>query len=304
MNKTLEVIKKLYKPYRYTIKKSCTIIETNKGKYVVKEKKDRNIRELYNYLRSRSFHNFPDLVDDDRDDLNVYEYIEEINTPKEQKALDLINLVTLLHNKTSYFKEVSTDTYQEIYDNIHNNILYLQEYYTNLILEIENEVYMSPSHYLLIRNSSKIFAALNFCQQELDEWFELVKDKTKSRVSVIHNNLATEHLIRNEQDFLISWDSSRIDSPVLDLIKFYQNEYFDLNFEEILKQYMMKFPLTEAETKLLFIMISLPKEVNLDSSEFKNCQIVRESLDYIFKTEELTRPYYAPQDPNEETQFQ
>ncbi len=303
MNKTLEVIKKLYKPYRYTIKNNCTIIETNHGKFVVKEKKERNIRELYNYLRSRNFTYFPNLIDDERNDLNVYEYVEEITTPKEQKALDLINLTALLHNKTSYFKEVSSDTYQEIYDNINNNILYLQEYYTNLILEIENEIYMSPSHYLLIRNSSKIFAALNFSKRELDDWFELVKEESKTRVSVIHNNLSTEHLIRNQQDFLISWDRSKIDSPVLDIIKFYQNEYFDLNFEEILNRYMQKFPLNEAETRLLFIMISLPKEVKLEDNEFKNCQIVRESLDYIYKTEELTRPYYPPNDPDEETQL-
>ena len=303
MNKTLDVIKKLYKPYRYTIKNNCTIIETNQGKFVVKEKKERNIRELYNYLRSRNFTNFPDLIDDERNDLNVYEYVEEVTTPKEQKALDLINLIALLHNKTSYFKEVSSDTYQEIYDNINNNILYLQEYYTNLILEIENEIYMSPSRYLLIRNSSKIFAALNFSKRELDEWFELVKEETKTRVSVIHNNLSTEHLIRNQQDFLISWDRSKIDSPVLDIIKFYQNEYFDLNFEEILNRYMQKFPLNEAETRLLFIMISLPKEVILEDNEFKSCQTVRENLDYIYKTEELTRPYYPPNDPDEETQF-
>ena len=36
----------------------------------------------------------------------MYEYIEDVNTPEEQKAIDLVSMMSLLHNKTTYYKEV------------------------------------------------------------------------------------------------------------------------------------------------------------------------------------------------------
>ena len=44
------------------------------------------------------------------------EYVEDVNISLEQKALDLIKVVALLHSKTTYFKEVTKDKYKEIYE--------------------------------------------------------------------------------------------------------------------------------------------------------------------------------------------
>src|SRR5574344_2287437 len=103
---SIDVLKNIYRPYRYTIKGKTTIINTTSGDYVIKEK-SKDIKELYGYLISRNFDNFPKLIDESRKDVNVYEYIEDTTMPKEQKSIDLIRLVSNLHNKTSYFKEVS-----------------------------------------------------------------------------------------------------------------------------------------------------------------------------------------------------
>ena len=261
MNSSLEVLKQVYKPYRYTLKKKSIILETTAGNYVVKEKGSTDIKELYSYLISRNFDNFPALIDGERNEVNVYEYVEDITTPIEQKSLDMADVVASLHNKTTYFKEVSEDTYKSIFESISSNINYLSSYYGELMNKINREVYMSPSHYLIARNSSKIFAALDFCQKELDEWYELVKTKTKERVALIHNNLSTEHLLKGSRDALISWDNSKVDSPVLDMIKFYQNDYQSIDFEEVFKRYLERYPLNEEEKKLFFITISIPKEI-------------------------------------------
>ena len=222
-----------------------------------------------------------------------FEYIKDVDMPKEQKALDLINVVSLLHNKTTYYKVVSDDVFKSIYDSIKSNIDFLKNYYENMFNTIENIEYMSPSEYLLIRNSSKIFSCLSFCEKELDEWFDLTKEDNKQRVSLIHNNLALDHFIKNDKDYLISWDKSKIDSPVLDLINFYKNNYFDLDFETILNSYQSKYKLNESEKKLLFIVISLPLKYERKNNEFNSCTEVRNILDYLFKTEELVRPYYT-----------
>ncbi len=296
MNKSLDVIKKAYKPYRYTIKNKATIIETTSGTYVVKNKKQKNIHKLYEYLKSRNFDYFPAIIEENRDGVNIFEYIEEIEIPKEQKAEDMIDLVALLHNKTSFFKEVNLDSYQEIYDNIINNINDLKIFYNNLFDNIENMIYLSPSAYLLIRNSSKINSALDFCESEIKEWFELVKNEDKQRVATIHNNLSTTHFIHNNKNYLISWENSKIDSPVLDLINFYKNDYLDLRFDEILKRYLRTFPLSNAELKLFYIVISIPPKIRVLKNEFQNCRNISTILDYIYKTEKLVRPYYSEQE--------
>jgi hypothetical protein len=147
--------------------------------------------------------------------------------------------------------------------------------------------------YALIRNISKIFSSLDFSSSELDTWFNMVKNQNKKRVCLIHNNLSLEHFIKNEQDYLISWDEARIDSPVLDLVKFYQSDYFNVNFDILFSRYLEMVHLSDDEKKLFFILISIPKKIELRDTEFKNCTNVRVLMDYLFITEKLVRPYYA-----------
>lgn len=292
MNKSIEVLKDIYKPIRYTKRGKITILETTSGNFVVKPKEN-DIAKVYRYLQSRNFHEFPELVDFSRADVNMFSYVEDTSMPVEQKAEDLIGVLASLHQKTAYFKTVSLDTYQEIYENVDSNIQYLRQYYDALFDTSYLEVYMSPSHYLFMRNSSKILSSLDFAKRELDDWFELVKQESRQRVSFIHNNMSLDHYLKSDRDYFISWEKSKIDSPVLDLVHFYQTDYFDVEFQSLFQKYQEKFPLLDAEKKLFFILISLPMKITLTDNEFQNCKSVRESLDYLFKTEELVRPYYS-----------
>lgn len=292
MTRSLDVLKDIYKPLKYTLKGKITILETTSGNFVVKEKNN-DIRELYKYLESRSFNYFPKLIDDSRKDVNVFEYISGTQMPEEQKAQDLVELVSLLHNKTSYFKEVSEDKYQEIYENVLGNINHLNEYYNSIYDIYFLEEFLSPDKYMLMTNMYKIFASLGFCENELNNWYDLVRNEKKQRVSVVHNNLETNHFIKAEKDYIISWDKFKVDTPILDIINFYKKEYLNYDFSVLLKQYLERYSWSEAELKLFFIIISLPPKIELSEDIFENCKNIRYDLDYIFKTEELTRPYYT-----------
>lgn len=292
MNKSFEVLKDIYKPYRYTFLGRVTVLETTSGNFVVKPKKN-DILKVYRYLQSRNFYDYPKLVDSSREDVNVFDYVQDTFMPAEQKAQDLIDVLARLHQKTTYFKTVSLDTYQEIYESIDSNILYFRQYYDSMFDFIFPSVYMAPSEYLFMQNCSKILSSLDFAKRELDEWFELVKTEDKQRVCFIHNNICLEHYLKSDQDYFISWEKSKIDSPILDLVHFYQTDYFNVEFSSLFQKYQEKFPLHEAEKKLFFILISLPRKVTLSDSEFQNCKMVRECLDYLYKTEALIRPYYT-----------
>lgn len=289
---SIDLLTRIYKPYKVTVKGSTKIFNCTNGDYVVKQKKEKDIKELYKYLSSRSFEYYPKLIEDNRSDVNVYEYIEDNSIDDEQKLYDLINLISLLHNKTSYYKEVTNDKIKSIYEELLGRVLFLEEYFNKIIFEIEDNVFISPSNNLLLNNSSKIFESLTFLKREIEEWYKISIDKNKMRVSLIHNNLELDHYIKNKDDYLISWDNYKIDSPILDIVKLYKKVYLNMDFSEPLKTYMDKFELTEIEKKLLFIMLVMPDEINLSENELRNVSIVRKYLDYIFKTENLIRPYY------------
>lgn len=299
MNK-LESLKSLYKPFRYTIRGNCTILETTSGNFVLKKKpKEKDLVSIFNYLKSRNFDYFPNIYDDVRDDTYVYEYVEDDNIINPQKSEDLINLVALLHAKTSFNKEVTEETYKEIYENINNNILYLKDYYRKYFESFLHEIYMSPSHYTFVKNYSKINAALNFSEKELNNWYDMVNKKTNERVSLIHNNLSLDHYIRNTKDYLISWDKAKFDTPVLDLVQLYQTEFWNLEFSSLYKKYLSITSISESEQKLFFIIISLVPEINFSDSEFNCTKRMRKSLDYIYKTEAFLAPYYSTNTENE-----
>lgn len=292
MNKSIEILKSIYKPYRYTIKGKSTILETTCGDFIIKPK-NKDINELYTYLTNRGFMNYPKIIDSSRDEVNVFEYVEDIKLPKEQKCDDLIEIIASLHNKTSYFKEVSEDKFKSIYEDIKSNISYLSNYYNTLYEIGFNEVYASPSNYIFMRNYFKINAALEYANSELNNWYSLVTNETKIRVCLIHNNLELNHLLNNK---LISWDNYMIDTPVIDIVKLYKNEWKNINFSEILERYIYKFPLLDYEKKLLFILISMPPQIKKSNNEFEKCKVISEVMDYVFKTEELIRPYNTKQE--------
>ena len=293
MKKINEILKQYsLKPHRYIKEGKVTIIDTDRGRYVIKEKQDSNFK-IYNYLNSRNFDYYPKVINNINDDYEISEFIEELDIPKEQKMVDLIDLMSLLHSKTTHYQEVDEDDYKEIYEDISNNIVYLNSYYNDLITIIDSKVYMSPSEYLLARNISKVFAALNYSHDELQSWYEMVKTTHKKRLAVIHNNLSLSHFLRNNNSYLISWNKARIDTPIFDIYKLYKQNGLQFEFSELLNRYQKKYPLLPDERQLLFILMALPDKIELNNNEYENCKQVNRMVEFIYKTENVILPYYS-----------
>lgn len=280
------------KPKQYRKFGKAFLINTNNGKFIIKEKVRDNNSNIFKYLDSRSFNYYPKIVSNDMDDYEITEYIEEIPTPSEQKIVDMVDLITLLHNKTTFYKEVDEADYKKTYEDIKNNTEYLMSYYNDIISVIESKIYMSPSEYLLARNISKIFGAISFCNNEIDEWLEIVKDKKKQRLVVLHNNLELDHFLKNKNSYLISWNKSKIDIPIFDLYKLYRKHGLEYDFENILNHYESHYPLLLEEKKLLFILMSLPIKIEFDKSEYAMCKLISDEIDLLYKTEKLVLEKY------------
>ena len=294
MKQINEILKKYkLKPNRYVKNGKATIVDTEIGRFVIK--KNNYNKKIFNYLKSRNFNYYPKIINDLDEEYEISEYIEEIDYPNEQKMLDLINLISLLHSKTTHFKEIDYEDYKQIYEDIKNNIEYLEDYYNEMITIIESHVYMSPSEYLLARNISRIFISLNFCKNEIENWYNLIKDKTKQRVVVLHNNLDLSHFIKNNNSYLISWDKSKIGIPIFDLYILYKRHALDYDFSEILKNYEKNYPLKKEERILLFILIALPIKLEFNKSTYELTKEISNQMDIMYKTEKLISPYYMEQ---------
>ena len=277
------------KPIKYAKKKSVYIIETNDNKYVIKKKNDNYI---LNYLKTRNFDYMPKILNED-ETYQLTEYIDEINVPDDQKIFDLIDIVSLLHYKTTHFKEVDANYYKGLYEDITGNIEYLRNYYNDLIAIIDNKEFMAPYEYVIARNIGKIYEALDFSQREIEVWYEEVKNEKKRRVVVLHNNLDLSHFIRNEESYLISWNRAKIDNPIFDLYKLYKKCGNDFDFNSLLSKYENKYPLLDHEKRFLFILMSMPEEIDLTGSNYTITSNVSERIDLIYKTESIISPYYS-----------
>ena len=151
-----------------------------------------------------------------------------------------------------------------------------------MISKIEEEIFMSPSHYLLARNYTAIDSSLKYASSTLKKWFKKVENKSKERVCIIHNNLSLDHFIRGDKNYLISFDNYLVDTPILDLYKFYKKEGFKLDFNYLLNVYNENLNLLEEEKMMLNILISIPPKIIDVENEYMNCINIKNALNYVY----------------------
>jgi len=274
---------------KITLKGNVKIIDDGDKRYVIKKKK-KNLNDVYKYLSSRSFEYYPKRVLES-DNYDIYEYVEDSNEPFEQKIFDMIYLVSLLHNKTTFYKNIDSDEYKYLYESILDKIDYLNNYYNDLVSIFEKEDYMSPSAYLMSRNISKVFEILNYCKFNINNWYEIINEKKRVRIVHLHNNLSIDHYIKDKYSYLISWDKSTKDMPIYDLLHIFNLYYYEIDFCDLLHSYEMNYPLLEEEKILLFVLISLPDKIILNDSEYNMCLKVKKFYDKLNACEIVISDY-------------
>ncbi len=274
---------------KITIKNNTRIID---DKIVLKKKKNNDLNNVYKYLKSRSFDYFPEPITIDNL-YEVYPFLEDTYEPSEQKATDIMHLLGLLHSKTTFYREIDIDKNKEIYENISDELEYLNNFYNDLITMIEKEVYMSPSGYLIARNINIIFSSIYYAKHNLEEWYKKIDNNKNERVVNIHNNISLDHYIKNEKPYLISWNKSRIDSPIYDLLSFYKNHYLDFDFDDLFHFYESGYPLKEDERLLLFTYMAIPYKIEIMSDEYEMCIKINKMIEYLYKTSNLIMNYHS-----------
>lgn len=249
---------------------------------IIKESKS-NLKELFDYFKEIDFINYPEIIEINERTIKT-KYIEKVKYRELIKGTEFIKTVATLHKKTEFYKDVSKNKYKKIYRNLIENIEYLKEYYNSLIDEIEYKEFMSPKEYLFARNYSIILTTLGKSENYLNRWFKIVEIKSKERVCTLHNNLTLKHFIKGDKNYLISWDNYMVDTPILDLYKFYKKEGFLLEFNNLLNAYEEINPLTEEEKILLKVLILIPPKIEFQESEYLSTIYLKDTFNYIYSS--------------------
>ena len=268
---------------KYSFNNGETLIKTNDGEYLIKEKIG-NKEELYNYLRNRNFTNFLDL--EENDIYEIYPYKKD-DVSKSDKAIDLVYIMSMLHTKTTTYQELNLDRVKEVYEEFNDELSYLNTYYHNMQDYIETKIYMSPAEYLLIRNISSIYKMLELSKKNIDEWYTIKTKQYKERIVLIHNNISINNFIDLDNKELKNWDSSSKDWVVYDFYKFYKNDYKYLEFISLFEIYQTKYKYTKEEMLLFKALILKVWKLELNSSNYDNCVKTNDLIIYINKTKKL-----------------
>ena len=262
------------------------IIDTTNGKYIYK---NGNNYKIYEYLESRGFNYFPKPINSKDTTYELTPYVKELITPDEQRINDLVNLVSFLHEKTFFYKELDLDELKTMYENLNSGADYLMKYYNDLNNIIDNTTFMSPSEYLLVRNIDLFYYLISFVKVESTNWYNNLKDKRSIRYSMVHNNLKPSHILENNTTYLISWNKARIDLPYKDLKTILEDNYSKLDIENIIKSYVKNNKLDKNEYIFLLINLALPKKIEFTSNTCLDCYNLSNYIEYLRKIEVLVQ---------------
>jgi len=269
------------KPEKIKLKNKVKIITSNEDRYIVKNN-NKQKKDVYKYLENRNFLYFPKVYTDFSDNYEVTRYIDEININSEQKLIDMIYLLTLLHNKTTFYKEINLDEIKNIYESNIDYFSYLKNYYEDINKVIEKEIYMSPSNYLLIRNITNIYSIINIGYEYTNRWYETIKNKKTIRYVLNHNNLDTNHFLEDSNNmYFISWDKSDFGYNVNDIYNLYLNNYQNIELSTILDSYISKYRLEEYEYYYLIMLLCNISKIDLSIKESIKIRNIYNLLDYI-----------------------
>lgn len=264
---------------KITYKNKAIIIELEKEKIVLK-KDNKNIKDIYEYLSSRSFPYilYPEKI---TDNYSIYKYINEVNTIKEEKAIHLMNILTDLQNRTTTYKEYTLDEIKEIYENNLSKINTLFQYYNDLEESFSLHVYPSPYELLYLNNVSKIYNVLEYSRTINEKWYKIVNKNKKKRIVFLHNHLSLEHFIDDGMGKLINFNFAKYGIVIDDFKNFYKVHFRELDMESLFDAYQKKYKFSDSELLLLFLELMIPEKIRLTNNIMTNTLIISNLINYI-----------------------
>ena len=262
------------------------IVYKNDEVYCIK-KGNNDVIEKLRYLKSKDFNNFIDTKY--QDGYEIRDYIKEVEITSEDKLNELVYIISLLHTKTTFYKNISLNEIKTFYEEETEEIYDIKKDYEALCDKYDANLFMPFSMNLLVRNISLFLISLDNSKYFLDEWYRIMKDKQRKRVVFNHNNLKLSNFIVGDYSYLINWNNSIIDSPVVDIYSLFKNNYKDIDIIDAFDIYTAKYQLLEEEKYLLYHKLCKIEALEVSNDEILNTRKVYDKVIFLKKVFELLK---------------
>ncbi len=208
------------------------------------------------------------------------DYIE--NDIKIRKYFELISY---LHNYSFYNLNVNEHYFQQLHDQLLNNIQERFNYYQELIIQYEKMTFRSPTQWYFVMNYYHIYQALEKSHSYLIQFMKLTEGYSRIRVCYNYLNFDYAHILVNHS-CLIAIDHICLQMPVFDLYHFFQNENFLLlNTDILLNHYFCDITLRDDEKTLLKCLLNIVPCIKFKNNEVDNIYLLTQLMNYIDEVE-------------------
>jgi len=256
------------------------VYSSNEQVFLIKNR-NRYSDDLFNYFKSIEFDDceLPIIV---CDDYELYNFYNQFNVDRYCKAKAAIKLLVKLHTKSYSYIDYNYGQKEKIYNEYKEKINSCFSYYLKIQDSIEEMIYITPPYYLLLINISKIYLLLRKADKFLEKWFS--SENNRYRDALLIGNTSLDNFSFSDKKYYIDLDNTNRNLIIYDLVSFYKNNCFDLDFVSLFDYYNSKVTLNLEELYLFFVFISIPDICTFDNNNLINTICNNRIIDYVEKT--------------------
>lgn len=266
-------------------------LKCHEGYFVVKITSQKSLQNMYDLVETLNLSCFVHIIPNlHHEYLTVYQHQYLYLMPfiesgsqhlKEMKIQFYFETLAYLHEHSFYDMKVNLQYFHTLEKDVLKVINERFQYYEKMIESYENEVYRSPSQWMLVMNYYRIYDALALAKQYLSQYMNCIQECHSIRICLTYKNFDYQH-ISLKHKCLISLDYMEMDLPIYDIFDMYQkipDILFDLDC--LSQSYLKKFELRKEEKLLLCCLMNIVPIIQFEHDEIDNIIKLSRLLYYL-----------------------
>ena len=266
-------------------------LKCHEGYFVVKITSQKSLQNMYDLVETLNLSCFVHIIPNlHHEYLTIYQHQYLYLMPfiesgsqhlKEMKIQFYFETLAYLHEHSFYDMKVNQQYFHTLEKDVLKVINERFQYYEKMIESYENEVYRSPSQWMLVMNYYRIYDALALAKQYLSQYMNCIQECHSIRICLTYKNFDYQH-ISLKHKCLISLDYMEMDLPIYDIFDMYQkipDILFDLDC--LSQSYLKKFELRKEEKLLLCCLMNIVPLIQFEHDEIDNIIKLSRLLYYL-----------------------
>lgn len=206
-------------------------LKCHEGYFVVKITSQKSLQNMYDLVETLNLSCFVHIIPNlHHEYLTIYQHQYLYLMPfiesgsqhlKEMKIQFYFETLAYLHEHSFYDMKVNQQYFHTLEKDVLKVINERFQYYEKMIESYENEVYRSPSQWMLVMNYYRIYEALALAKQYLSQYMNCIQECHSIRICLTYKNFDYQH-ISLKHKCLISLDYMEMDLPIYDIFDMYQ----------------------------------------------------------------------------------